>query len=676
MKSIRQPSTDQMLPALERLAGRNRVVIEDVTPQVDCGRFAAKRIVGDVVEVRAAAFTDGHDLVRALLLWRRAGETAWQEAPMKSVGQDLWQGEFVAAEMGRYEYTVAAWVDHWHTWVHELEKRHAAGQDLAVDLAIGSEQVRAAADQAEGYDRERLLALASILSSGQQGDGVGVAFSEELERLMHAHALRHHVTRYDRELTLIVDRERAGFSAWYEVFPRSTSPEPGKHGTLRDVVEWLPYIAGMGFDVLYLPPIHPIGHNHRKGKNNAERAEEGDVGSPWGIGAREGGHKAIHPELGTLDDFRFLLERAADHGLELALDIAFQTSPDHPYVTEHPAWFRHRPDGTIQYAENPPKKYQDIYPFDFETEDWPGLWVELKSVFDFWIGEGVRIFRVDNPHTKAFPFWEWAITEIKREHPDVLFLSEAFTRPRVMQRLAKLGFSQSYTYFTWRNTKWELGEYIKQLTQTDVKEYLRPNFWPNTPDILNEYLQVGGRPAFMTRVALAATLVGNFGIYGPAFELVETRPRSPGSEEYLDSEKYQIRAWDRESPHSLRWLITRLNQIRRENPALQRDGGVELLPIDNDHLFAFARYSADGANAIVVVANLDPFNTHTGWLELPLEALGVSAQRSYQVHDLLTDARYLWNGPRNFVKLDPETPAHVFRVRRWVRTEHDFEYFL
>lgn len=665
------PTTDW-----QAIAGRSRAVIQEVTPQIDCGRFAIKRIIGDQVQVEAAVFTDGHDQVSALLLWRREDETAWQETPMQSVGHDLWRGTFPVTALGGYRYTVAAWVNRFLTWQRDLEKRHAAAQDLQVELLIGAELVRAASNQACEPHRSRLIELAGILSSGRQGDGVGVALGGELSRLMEQFAERRFLTRYPRELSVTVDPPRAAFSAWYELFPRSTSPEPGRHGTFRDVVARLPYIAEMGFDVVYLPPIHPIGHKFRKGKNNAERAEEGDVGSPWGIGAIEGGHKALHPQLGTLDDFHHLRDAARERGLELALDIAFQTSPDHPYVHEHPEWFRHRPDGTIQYAENPPKKYQDIYPFDFESDDWQALWLELKSVVDYWIAQGIRIFRVDNPHTKPFVFWHWLISEVKREHPEVLFLAEAFTRPRLMQELAKLGFSQSYTYFTWRNTKWELTEYIHQLTQTELKEYFRPNFWPNTPDILNEYLQMGGRAAASARLVLAATLVGNYGIYGPPFELGETRPREPGSEEYLDSEKYQLRHWDLDDPHSLRWLITRVNQIRRANPALQRDGGIEMLNIDNDQLIAYARHSADRSNIIVVVVNLDPFSPHSGWLELPLENLQLEPEQTYQVHDLLTDARYLWSGSRNFVQLDPQQiSAHIFRIRHGVRTEHDFEYF-
>jgi starch synthase (maltosyl-transferring) len=461
------------------------------------------------------------------------------------------------------------------------------------------------------------------------------------------------------------------------MFPRSCSPEPGRHGTFKDCEARLPYIAKMGFDVLYLPPVHPIGRTNRKGKNNRPVTEAGDVGSPWAIGAAEGGHKAVHPDLGSLEDFRHFVDRAKEYGLDIALDIAYQGSPDHPYVKEHPRWFRWRPDNTVQYAENPPKKYEDIYPFDFETEDWPGLWEEFKNVILFWLEQGVTIFRVDNPHTKPFHFWEWLITEIKRDHPETIFLSEAFTRPKVMYRLAKLGFTQSYTYFAWRNTKWELTQYFTELTQTEVKEYFRPNLWPNTPDILTEYLQFGGRPAFMIRLALAATLGANYGIYGPPFELCVNQPREPGSEEYLNSEKYEVRYWDLNQPHSLKDFIGRVNRIRRENPALHSDWNLRFFPIDNEQLICYGKFTDDLSNIIVVVVNLNPHHAQGGWLELPLRELGLDPAQPYQVHDLLGDGRFLWQGARNYVELDPRAlPAHIFRVRRRVRTERDFDYYM
>jgi starch synthase (maltosyl-transferring) len=488
---------------------------------------------------------------------------------------------------------------------------------------------------------------------------------------------RQFATSYSLALQVMVDRPLARCSAWYELFPRSCSPTPGQHGTFADCAARLPSIAQMGFDVLYLPPIHPIGEAHRKGENNTVGAKPDDVGSPWAIGSAAGGHRAIHPQLGTAEDFRRLVTQARASGIEIALDLAWQCSPDHPYVTEHPEWFRQRPDGTIQYAENPPKQYQDIYPFHFETDHWQALWDELKGVVLHWIAQGVTVFRVDNPHTKPLRFWEWLIAEVKRAHPDVIFLAEAFTRPKVMYHLAKVGFSQSYTYFTWRNTKEELQQYLTELTQTEVCEYFRPNFWPNTPDILSEYLQFGGRPAFVVRLILAATLSANYGVYGPAFELGEHTPKEPGSEEYLDSEKYQLRHWDVQQPESLRELITRINRVRRDNPALHSNTGLHFHTVANDELLCYSKATPDLANIMLMVVNLHPHHVQAGWLELDLAALGLAANTPYQVHDLVSEARFLWQGARNYAELHPEVmPAHIFRVRRRTRTEHDFDYYL
>ena len=475
----------------------------------------------------------------------------------------------------------------------------------------------------------------------------------------------------------MADRKRAGFSSWYELFPRSAAPIPETHGSFRDVEARLPYVADMGFDVLYFPPIQPIGRVNRKGANNALRAGPRDVGSPWAIGSAEGGHKEVLPELGTLEDFKRLVDRARSFGIEIALDLAFQCAPDHPYVSAHPQWFKHRPDGSVQYAENPPKKYQDIYPFDFESDDWRALWEELKSVVEFWIAQGVMIFRVDNPHTKPFVFWEWLITEVKRVNPEVIFLAEAFTRPKVMHRLAKLGFTQSYTYFTWRNTKRELTEYFTELALGAGREYFRPNVWPNTPDILHEALQSGLRPVFAARLVLAATLSANYGIYGPAYELMESTPREPGSEEYRDSEKYQLRHWSLERPDSLSSLIVRVNRIRRDNRALQIDGTLRFCAIDNEQMIAYVKSDEASGNIILTVVNLDPYNVQSGWVDLDLGAAQIESDRPYQVHDLLSDQRYQWRGRRNYVMLDPRRmPAHVFRLRRHLRSERDFDYFI
>jgi starch synthase (maltosyl-transferring) len=507
-----------------------------------------------------------------------------------------------------------------------------------------------------------------------------MARTESLRELELRHPDPEIILRWDSPLEVEVDRERARFSTWYEMFPRSAATEPGKHGTFADVEKLLPYVASMGFDVLYMPPIHPIGTTERKGPNNNPKSAKGDPGSPWAIGGSGntgGGHKAIHPELGTLEDFKRLVSSAGEHGIEIALDIAFQTTPDHPYVKEHPEWFLKRPDGTIQYAENPPKKYQDIYPFHFESKAGQALETELRSVVEYWIAQGIRIFRVDNPHTKPFPFWEDLIRHIRRLRPDVIFLAEAFTRPKVMYRLAKLGFTQSYNYFPWRNSKYELTEYFTELSKPPVSDFFRANLWPNTPDILPEYLQFGGRGGFMVRLVLAATLGASYGIYGPAFELMDGRPREPGSEEYLDSEKYQIRHWNRDDPASLREFIARVNRIRRENAPLQSDRGLKFHSVDNDNLIAYSKSHAGEEDAILVVANVDPHHNQTGWLTLDLETLALPTTAPFQVHDLLSGARFLWQGQRNYVSLDPEhSPAHIFRIRRRVRSERDFDYFL
>jgi starch synthase (maltosyl-transferring) len=656
-------------PSMKDEDSRRRVVIESVRPEIDGGRFPAKRTVGEKVVVEADVFADGHDALSCVLLYRKEGALQWIEVPMEALVNDRWRGEFTVTELGHYCYTLQAWVEPFHSWRQDLRKKVDAGQDVSVELLVGASLVREARGRASGDDKKRLQSTATALArKGISARKLRLALDEGLAKLVSRYSDRRFATTHERELTVVVDRERARFSTWYEMFPRSCALKPGRHGTFKDCEKRLPYIAAMGFDVLYLPPIHPIGHTHRKGKNNATVAGPKDPGSPWAIGAEEGGHKAVNPLLGTLKDFCRLMDKAKEFSIEIALDISFQCSPDHPYVKEHPTWFRWRPDGTLQYAENPPKKYEDIYPFDFETEDWQGLWEELKSIVLFWIEQGVRIFRVDNPHTKPFAFWEWLIDEVKRDHPEVIFLSEAFTRPKIMYRLAKLGFSQSYTYFAWRNTQWEFTQYFTELTQTDVREYFRPNLWPNTPDILTEYLQSGGRPAFMTRLVLAATLGASYGIYGPAFELCEDRPREPSSEEYLNAEKYEIKQWELDRPDSLKDFIARVNRIRRENPALQSDWGLSFHQVNNEQLICYSKGTEDLRNVIVVVVNLDPNYTQSGWVELDLEALGLDPREPYQVHDLLTDARYLWQDHRNYVELNPHVlPAHIFHLRRRVR---------
>ncbi len=656
--------------------GRERVTIEGVRPEIDDGRFPAKRVMGEKVVVEADIFTDGHDSISAVLLYRGEDETEWTEVPMELLVNDRWRGHFVVGKLGRYHYTLQAWIDRFQSWRQGFEKKVKAEQDVAVDLLVGAELIEKVSEQANGSEKKRLENYAKTLRAHGEV-AVEQALDAELAQVMEEYQDRKWVTAYNKELVVVVEREKARFSTWYEMFPRSCASKPGQHGTFKDCERCLPYVANMGFDVLYLPPIHPIGRTYRKGKNDTLVAAPDDIGSPWAIGSEEGGHKSIHPPLGTLEDFKGLTSKAKEYGLEVAMDIAFQCTPDHPYVKEHPEWFRKRPDGTIQYAENPPKKYQDIYPIDFESEHWRELWDELKSVVLFWVDQGIRIFRVDNPHTKPFRFWEELIKEVKQDYPETVFLSEAFTRPKVMYRLAKLGFSQSYTYFTWRNTQWEFTRYFTELTQTEVREYFRPNLWPNTPDILPEHLQLGGRPAFMARLVLAATLGASYGIYGPPFELCENSPREPRTEEYLNSEKYEIKHWDREGKGSLREFISRINRIRKENAALQSDWSLRFHNVDNNQLLCYSKRTEDGKNIIVTVVNLDYHQRQTGWVELPLESFGLKADQSYQVHDLLTESYYVWQGPRNYVQLDPNSvPAHIFRIRHRTKSEKDFDYFM
>jgi starch synthase (maltosyl-transferring) len=662
----------------ERVDGRRRVVIECVWPQIDSGRFSIKRVVGETVVVEANVFADGHDQVACQLLYWQENDKAVHSLPMKPIGNDRWRGEFPVLHVGRYEYTVEGWVDRFKTWRGDLIKRMDAGQNVHVDFLIGAQILQDVASRATGEDAEFLRrCMRQLREEKDEESRRNVAVDVELLNAVQRHPDRHLITQYEKRLAVVVDREKARFCAWYEVFPRSCAPEPGQHGTLLDCAAKLPYIASMGFDVVYLPPIHPIGQTFRKGKNNVVSAQPDDVGSPWAIGSEEGGHTCIHPKLGTLEDFKQFIASANGHGLEVALDIAFQCSPDHPYVKQHREWFRTRPDGTIQYAENPPKLYQDIVPIDFECPEWHALWIELRDVLLFWVRQGVRLFRVDNPHTKPFSFWQWLIAEIKEQHPDVLFLAEAFTRPPVMYRLAKLGFSQSYTYFAWRNTKQELTDYFNELTHPEVQEYFRPNLWPNTPDILPEFLQVGGRPAFMIRFILAATLGASYGIYGPAFELCENTPYQSGSEEYLNSEKYEIKHRDLNSAWSLKDFIARINRIRKQNPALQSNRNLRFHNTDNPSLICYSKATEDLSNIIIVVVNLDPFHAQTGWIDLDLNSLGLDAAHAFQVHDLLGEGRYLWQGARNYVELVPESlPTHILHVRRWVRSETDFDYYL
>jgi starch synthase (maltosyl-transferring) len=657
---------------MEASTSQIRVIIEGLKPEIDNGRFPIKRVIDETVVVEADIFADGHDVISAVLFYRKESDSEWVEAPMEPLGNDRWRGSFAVSELGRYRYTITAWVDHFKSWQQNLAKRIQANQEVSVEFLVGAKLIVDASRCAPKSARQKMREWASTLESEQIAEKVKVqvALGAELTEFMNKYPDRRFAATYPKELVVMVDREKARFSTWYEMFPRSCALEPGRHGTFKDCEARLSYVTAMGFDVLYFPPIHPIGHTNRKGRNNNPVADPDDPGTPWAIGSEDGGHKSIHPELGTLEGFQRLVAKAREYDIEIALDIAFQCSPDHPYVKEYPEWFRWRPDNTVQYAENPPKKYEDIYPFDFQTGKWQELWEELKSIVLFWIEQGIRIFRVDNPHTKPFSFWEWLIADVKMAYPDVILFSEAFTRPKVMYRLAKLGFTQSYTYFTWRNTKRELIQYFTELAQTEVREFFQPNLWPNTPDILNEYLQFDGRSTFVTRLVLAATLGASYGIYGPAFELCEHRPREPRSEEYLDSEKYEIKNWDIARPDSLKDLITRVNRIRRENPSLHRDWRLHFHEIDNEQLICYSKRTDDFSNVVLVVVNLDSQYTQSGWVELHLEELGIDPQERYEAYDLLSDARYLWQGSLNYVKLDPRiVPAHILLIHRPVHTE-------
>ena len=657
--------------------GRQRVIVEEVSPQVDGGRYPTKRVLGDTISVTAALFGDGHDHVAGRLLYRHDSEKRWHAVPMAPLTNDLYRADFTVDRLGTWRFTVQAWIDHFDTWYSDLRKRidgqpdplHpdavTTPQNIPLALRSGALLLEETASRAKGADAKLLQQVVLSLRwlADQEAPHYEFPLAPEIAEVASRYPDLAFATKFDQELEIWVDRERARFSSWYELFPRSASPIPLHHGTLADVEALLPSIADMGFDVLYLPPVHPIGKAFRKGPNNNVVAAVGDEGSPWAIGATEGGHKAVHPKLGTVDDLEKLARACTARGIDLAMDIAFQCSPDHPWVAEHPEWFILRPDGSIQYAENPPKKYQDIYPLNFESPDWRGLWEELLSVFEFWIKHGVTIFRVDNPHTKALPFWRWVIGQVHRDHPEAIFLAEAFTRPHVMYSLAKAGFTQSYTYFTWRTEAAELQEYLEEITQPPVSDFFRPNFWPNTPDILHGSLQTGGRAMFMQRVILAATLTANYGIYGPAYELGEHEPMKPGSEEYRNSEKYEIRAWDRSAPFSIAPLISRLNAIRHANAALQTNERLVFHAVDNPKLLCYSKSTADHGNTILVAINLDPAEEQGGWIDLDLRALALAPSQNFEVEDLLTGTTYTWHDRHNYVALRPEVmPAHVFRL--------------
>jgi starch synthase (maltosyl-transferring) len=675
VSAVSAPSRAVASPEMERLHTA-RIIIEGVQPQLDGGRYPIKRLVGATLEVQADIFRDGHDLLVAVLKYRPQQQVEWSETPMRCVnpGLDLWVGSFLLNEVAAYTYTIEAWVDVFASWRVELKKKADAAQDVASELLEGARLIRSTAQRladepasspAASKPAEFLTRAAERISkAGSQTEAVSLALDEELAAVMSRHPDRSQSSLMERELQVVVDRRRAQFAAWYEMFPRSQGSSKDRSGTFADCIRRLPEVKRLGFDVIYLPPIHPIGKTHRKGKNNSLIAGPNDPGSPWGIGSETGGHMSIEPSLGTLEDFDGFVAAARELDIEVALDFAIQCSPDHPYVKQHPEWFYHRPDGSIKYAENPPKKYQDIYPLNFDCDAWPSLWEEMRTILLFWIGHGIRTFRVDNPHTKPIRFWEWLIGQIKGEHPDVIFLSEAFTRPKVMKTLAKVGFTQSYTYFTWRNAKAELTEYLTELTQTAMADYYRGNLFANTPDILHEYLQQGGRPAFKIRALLAATLSSLYGIYN-GFELCENTPLRPGSEEYLDSEKYEIKPRDWNAPGNINDFLATVNRVRRENPALQRYRNLRFHACDNEQIICYSKATADFSNAVIVVVNLDPYRWQEGYVRLDLAELGLGADQWYAVHDQLTGALWHWHGAHNYVRLDPlREPAHLLVVQR------------
>ena len=641
------------------------VVIDNVQPLIDCGHSPIKRIVGEDLVVEADIFKDGHDVVAAVLKWRVVGKRAWRETPMMFVDNDRWRGVCTLYDQAIHEYTVEAWTDTFRSWQQEFAKKFEGGiADLRSEALEGAAIVKAAASRArDRADSMRLREFAEQIVTGANSEIYAVAKSGELEVLMATYPDRADATQYEPVPRVVVDRPVAVFAAWYEFFPRSAEGHGDRGSTFRDCLPRVDDAKAMGFDVLYFPPIHPIGETSRKGRNNAVICESGDPGVPWAIGGQAGGHKTVEPSLGTLEDFDWLQQEVRKRGMEIALDFAINCSPDHPYVKEHPEWFYKRPDGTIKFAENPPKKYEDIYPINFRCENWRELWAEMKSIVLFWAERGVRIFRVDNPHTKPVAFWEYLIEGVREKYPDTIFLSEAFTRPKMMKALAKAGFNQSYTYFTWRNSKQELIDYFTELTQTEMSEYFRPNLWPNTPDILPFVLQEGGRPAFMIRVLMAATLSPLYGIYS-GYELCENEAL-PGREEYLDSEKYQFKKRDWNAPGNIKDWIARINQIRKQNRALQIFTNLRFYPADNAAILFYGKMTPARDNIILVVVNLDPFRKQNSFIHVPIEEFGQMESDEYQVHDLLSDARYTWRGRQNYVELDPEIqPAHIFLVHR------------
>lgn len=641
---------------------QKRVIIENVTPQVDNGTFPIKRITGQKIKITADVLADGHDVLEAAVHFKHEKEKKWTEVRLNSVSNDSFVGEFTVEKQGFYSYFVEAWVDYALNWQYGITKKIKDNQHVKSELLEGIEYIKPLLDSVSASEKKYLNQIAAWFADDNTYDqAIVAAVSSDLQALFKKYPTKF-LANQTQEFKAYVDRQKALFSTWYEFFPRSASSIPGKHGTFKDCEALLPRVAKMGFDTLYFPPVHPIGEVNRKGKNNATDAAPGDVGSPWGIGSHHGGHKALHPELGTLDDFKSLVNTAKDLGIEIAMDFALQAAPDHPWVKEHPQWFKWRPDGTVQYAENPPKKYQDILPIYFETPDWKNLWNELLSCAFYWVEEcGIRVFRVDNPHTKPFYFWGWLINEVKKKHPDVLFLSEAFTRPKIMHELAKQGFTQSYTYYTWRNTKADLQEYLTELTRTNQREFFRPNFWPNTPDINPFPLQGANESTHLQKYFLASTLSSSVGIYGPVFEFMVS-DAIPGKEEYYDSEKYQTRDWDWNHENKITMLISKINEVRKQNASLQQTNNIEFCDTDNEQVIAYYKFDDDKTNETLMIASLDSYYTKQAWVKLPLASLGIQNGQNITVVDLITGNSYHWDKEWNFVELHPTLPFHLFKI--------------
>ncbi|HEX8575092.1 MAG TPA: alpha-1,4-glucan--maltose-1-phosphate maltosyltransferase [Flavobacterium sp.] len=641
---------------------QTRIIIENVLPQLDGGTFTVKRVVGQKVHVTADVFSDGHDVIACCVRFKHEDDTKWEEIRMLPTQNDSWEAQFTVNKQGYYIYYVEGWVDYALNWQHGTERKIHDNQHVKSELLEGIEYIKAIQKLATPEEKEYLKSVAKYFTTeADYNKAINEATSLQLAQIFNKYPTRY-LANQSRQLKVYVDRKKALFSTWYEFFPRSAASAQGQHGTFKDCEKLLPRVAAMGFDTLYFPPIHPIGEVNRKGKNNATNAAPGDVGSPWGIGSQYGGHKSTHPELGTIEDFKQLVTKAKELGIEIAMDYALQAAPDHPYVKDFPQWFKWRPDGTVQYAENPPKKYQDILPIYFESKDWKNLWKELLDVALFWIEEcNIQIFRVDNPHTKPFYFWGWLIAEIKKKHPDVLFLAEAFTRPKIMNELAKQGFSQSYTYFTWRNSRAELTEYVTELTQSNQKEFYRPNFWPNTPDINPFALQSGNESVHLQRYFLAATLSSSIGIYGPVFEYMVCEPMAPGKEEYLNSEKYEVYQWDWTIKNKLITLITRINNIRNEQLSLQQTNNIIFCDTNNDNVIAYYKYDDNLENETLIVVSLDAHHTVQAVVKLPAMLLNYAG---ITITDLITGNSYTWDKEWNFVEQNPSLPFHLFKIQR------------